>query len=421
MTVRRIGSTLRSALEKYSKRMPAAGRLWCAALVATAALVYAPESASSASLLAVSDANAPRHSTASHTRSFEETVKVGTRAPANRAMAPAGPRTGPHQANRASALRSMPSDSIVKWRRLLDKIAKASKRGESAVTLRRIVLYAMTAPSDAEFHSRIAQLPVTITDSAGAQDGVFGHYRNYGVRGVTRASFFVRDGVGNRNFSRDEDRSWIDGEGERISVADPALARAENAGGKSMRDCSMTSPYDNLYYEGDCATEEDIDDGMAAIAAMDAEINYDYAEASCDPASDPQQCGASDDALGPEANVSAPRYESVDMREDGSENSALPDFVDLSLVSGCTASGPIDAAGKPDAHGNTRRGCVQQGLDAAAGILGWGLAKYGAYLVLTSVEVPPVGAVVAAVAGSILAGWGAVSGVASYLTCYGAK
>jgi hypothetical protein len=82
-----------------------------------------------------------------------------------------GARDQSLQVRRAAAaagfrsLRSAAKDSIASWNKALDLIAKSAKNGESSVALRRQILRAIESSSDAEYHTKIAQLPVTVLDS----------------------------------------------------------------------------------------------------------------------------------------------------------------------------------------------------------------------------------------------------------------
>ncbi|MGH7655167.1 MAG: hypothetical protein ACREN6_10945 [Gemmatimonadaceae bacterium] len=309
------------------------------------------------------------------------------------------------------------ADSLAAWSKLLDKIAKMSKRGERAVELRRTLLYALAAPSDEIFHLRLSKLPVTVTDSLGEESGRSGYFRNYAVRGVTRARYFVPANAKERSRAKLGTSGWFEGEGEPLPSLqlEGSVSTGPNRSGAT--DCSMTSPYDGLYYEGDCATQEDIDDGYAEIASMDDEINGDYDEAvdDCNASPDPSQCTATDETAGSGLPERAATTFGLEMLEDGSDGySMLPSVGLISAERGCSSAPSLSSSGLLS---DTRNHCFQQAIDAAAGVAGWGLAKYGAYLVLTAEVDPPVGAVVAAVGGSILVGWGFVSSVSTYMGC----
>jgi hypothetical protein len=118
-------------------------------------------------------------------------------------------------------LRGLPADSITKWRAGLDRLAKVSRHKEASVALSRIILDAVTASTDVEYRTKIAQLPVTITDSAGLDAaGRVGTYRNYSVYGKTRISVF-------RPTAGDTDETPLT-TGSGSDSADPGLTEDES-------------------------------------------------------------------------------------------------------------------------------------------------------------------------------------------------
>lgn len=101
-------------------------------------------------------------------------------------------------------LRSIFADSVAKWNAALDKAAALSRRGESSVRLRRKVLRALAAPTDAAMYAQLSELPVDVSDSGGYQGSTPGIYRTYSV-GTSRFSRFIANQSSSILRERDEE------------------------------------------------------------------------------------------------------------------------------------------------------------------------------------------------------------------------
>lgn len=350
-------------------------------------------------------------------------VQTSPRMSHDRLSAPTSPMDSSIRGNTVAGmktLRRLPAEALHRWGLALDSLARSSKRGEAAVASSRIILRALIAPSEQAYHAELARLPVTISMTAGVSGGVTGYYRNYSVNGVVRAKSFVPASAsrGVAGPFDEESENALEGEGDGSPVAATTVDYAVDAPRVApVVDCSAT--YNSTYYEGECATQGELDEGLATIAALDAEVSgtISEAESSCSTIqSNPSQCGGweTEDELELEEMGSAETFFSAVTLEDGLASAPMSQFAALTCrADAITATGVASTL-----TGVSRPDCTTQAIDAAVGIVGWGLAKYGAYMVLTSATVPPAGAVAAAVGGSILAAWSLVSGVSGYLTCH---
>ena len=147
------------------------------------------------------------------------------------------------------------------------------------------------------------------------------------------------------------------------------------------RDCSYTDA-DGNYYSGDCATQEDIDDGWATYASAQAEVDDIQTEVDEEQSSYcSQQIIPTDDCSGSSSLVRGSQASSL------SETAAPSDG---SVVHG----GPFAA--------DAGLGCLGASIAYGVSLGATGLTFLGLSVVLTS-EAPPVTAVVAACGAVVLA------------------
>jgi hypothetical protein len=295
-------------------------------------------------------------------------------------------------------LRSGPTaDTLEKLRDKLEAFAKISKRGPASVAITLQVVDAFGATSHEEFHNRIAKLPVTISAAPTVdQSGRAGVRRDYFVKGKLKYTFF---------FSTDRGASH----------AEVAATNSESTPGNEQTDDTAagasSSPPAPLARadcdDGDCATQEDIDDAISAVAAMQDDIDADEGEAAamqsdyCSvTAIDPDLCGShthevsSFDASAQEWGISGP------------EDAESPLEIWTCRKSPATAFG----------YATSGNSCAGDGIFAALGVGAWIASKAALWDVVTAVEVSSAG-LGAALFGALAAGAMAGYGIGTFINC----
>ena len=175
------------------------------------------------------------------------------------------------QATSVRSARRIPEDSLRTWSMALDKVAARSRRGEASVALRRQLLHALSAPTDELLHSRFAQLPVTIWDSAGYEQGVAGNYRNYSVRGKTRVSVFYRNNAHGEDFTKNSLTGWLEEENQPVDRGSGSGDAHSPADVPTVTFCEVDTP-ETGYMSGDCATQQELDEAASALSLIDADV-----------------------------------------------------------------------------------------------------------------------------------------------------
>lgn len=304
------------------------------------------------------------------------------------------------------------ADSLRKWSAILDRIAEGSKRGAAAVAMRRQILVALSAPAKAGYHAAIAQLPVTARDSLGVSNGETGVFRNYAVNGVTRVRVFTPErrssagpgGVDELPLESDDLR--LDG-----PIADGG------AGERAIATTSETCTTDFMgYYDvGECATAQEQDDAMAQLAAMDAEIAADNAEAQA--ACSEVKC---DEANYYEIELSAAAggdsFGSVGPTLGGPHDESASDSprIEYMIRASCLATAVPDAVAVSGTDGTRGGSCLNQALVAGFTVAGWIGVKYSAVLAISGASTAGVGWIVF---GAMTSGWGAAVAVMDLYNC----
>jgi hypothetical protein len=274
----------------------------------------------------------------------------------------------------------------------------------------RQVIDAIAAPKE-EFHDRIAELPVSIKVSAAGGDAGRGQTRrDYFVSGKLRLSAFV-----SASAAANVD---VDAEPSPEPRQEPGRAGEETEEDLLHPYCEYTHPETNEFFSGECATQQEVDDAYAAIAAMDTEIeaalleqetvHEEYCETLTEileePAADEEGCDPSSAAQPPmTVQQSSPDETPFDAMwgEESLETLRLSSISD---------------DGIPGVPGR----CEAVAIFSAITVVGWVGSKWGAIHVLTAmttVTPPPASAVAWAVFFSLTAGAGAAFAVASYIEC----
>lgn len=326
--------------------------------------------------------------------------------PARAAAAPNGPNHGTEvsrTASRANAsrssggafaelrrLREIVGFSTTEWRASLDEIARVSPRGESAVATRRIILEALEAESDAEFHRILRRLPRRLAELPNRPSSILANAYSMSEEHGRRTS------------------------GPNAGVGDVHL----------MSEC--TTIWEGLEYTGECATPEEIEAALALVAALDAEIAADYAEAqtlcvetfgtveSCGPGSvEPYE---EEEEFQPAADGELTG--SLDLAGDLSSGPGAMFGVSLAKFSGTTCDrGDLATGGNEDQVAETS--CAGPAIMAGFGLASWLISKAGAYNVIKhGASKSGVGI---AVAGIIIGGVSAGYSIGDYLVCVKAR
>ncbi|HEX7122965.1 MAG TPA: hypothetical protein VF178_11385 [Gemmatimonadaceae bacterium] len=295
-------------------------------------------------------------------------------------------------------LRAAASDSLESWRRNLELLAGVSKRRRESVVLLTQVLEALAARTDAEFHERVAALPVTISETAGRDaKGNPGVYRTYSVKGISRIRLF-RPLQGFAPAGRPDDGLAsepleLEGEGESADVAWSSVSYGDVAPIESGTDwCEMTDE-DYGYFEGECATQQEVDDAASILASMETDNNDIIDDVTSDSIAycnqipqDYEYCNASFADGGALFEAHETQYYHAGHFSDRSES--LEEW-----VLGMPSSGPTAAFGLQDS-------CLLEGILHGAAVVGWLHSKTAAIRIIlrfgTSAH-PPAGAVAWAV------------------------
>ncbi len=302
----------------------------------------------------------------------------------------------------------------------LDSIARASRRGEAAVMLRRHILTAFRSSSNAEFQAAVAKLPVTVVKEFASQAGRSGELVHYLFRGERKLSRFVPEvRTTDPSFAGDWARELPIGTGPSPTETEwTSLVSSEPASF-----CVLDDPQGG-YFEGECATQEEIDAGVAFVLSLDAELSADHQEAI-----EIEQCLAERD---PE--VAYPPGPCLQDSFDDADAEYIDEAEPLWLEDGPAS----DANGWPElARANAQlsagelclekvgpireyRSCANDAAMAATAVVGWVGTKVGLLGMMTATTPPPASAVAWGVFFAGTVGWGAASAVSAWITCMNA-
>lgn len=250
---------------------------------------------------------------------------------------------------------------LAEWEKQLDQTARRSRRGESAVTKRRIILAALRASSDAEYRQNIRRLR-TRTATGNADDGDLSraHVLGESTHRDSQADGFVGD--------MDPD----------VRISGPHPGPSNTA---VPFQCSTT--WEGVVYEDECATQEELDEANATIDALDAETQADYAEAqqTCNEVYGPEheECRFSEDKESDFAQAGA--FASAPPARHLSAPMTLASFAGLED----TDNPPCEAMNLERADGGVevdRGSCVGDGIMAGAAVANWAFSKIAANEVL---------------------------------------
>lgn len=159
-------------------------------------------------------------------------------------------------------------DELSQAREKLAQYGSTSDRSRS-VSLSLRVLDAMSAPSEAVYRQRMNELPVTIHRNAERdQLGRDGLVTEYWVKGKKWGSRFEPT---TPEWKGPSETSSIDGGPSATSLE---LARSE------YEPCTYTN--EDGTWAGECATQQDIDDGWTQLAALDSDLGSVQSDQAAD-------------------------------------------------------------------------------------------------------------------------------------------
>jgi hypothetical protein len=297
-------------------------------------------------------------------------------------------------------------DTLANLRAAYREFEKVSKRGDTAFVMTHQVIDALGAPKE-EFHDRIAQLPISIeVSNVGLREGREHTRRDYFVSGKLRFSVFVSVSAADKLDSPAQPSSEWSEPGEEIEELSANLSLSTY--------CEYTDPVTQEFFSGDCATQQEIDDGLAAIAAMDSEIeaalieqeevHAEYCEAILMEI-DPEEPEEDEIGCDPSNNAAMQAKQSL---QEGPMTGAMSDEESLEGLQ------PVSTSD----HGvlAVRGECAAQAIFGSIAVITWIGAKYGAVAVMTTAGLP-ASAVPWAVFGALTTGAAAAYGVATYIQC----
>lgn len=301
---------------------------------------------------------------------------------------------------RHSHLLAASRDSISAWRRALDRIAASSKRGEQSVVMRRSILRAMSANSDTEFRAAMASLPVVVSDAAGEERGLSGTRRSYSLNGKVYVTRFIPSE--NRSEFAAVDVGATDFNAE-VAASGPSDHETTPDASRRFETADECSPYlyEDVWYYGECATQQEIDDAIALTVALDSEITADYEEAqsSCLALYGNSSC------VYDQESTFASAVPILD-------NFARPaGFVSTDGASpgGCDSAGDsVSESHRDPSYETVTRmdDCMGEAIAATGAVGRWLFAKRAAYQLMMGVTKTGVGAVVFGVTvGGLMAGY----------------
>lgn len=210
----------------------------------------------------------------------------------------------------------------------------------------------------------------------------------------------------------------------RVSLLSDVKARNRAVSGRSYSPpaldwCEYYSE-ESGYIEGECATQQALDEAAATIAAMDAEITGAQQEVELveyclmnpddyETCSEQTTLGNAPSVVLADAGWPAPGAGVLDL-EDGSNDLADPFALDpFARGSACVPGNTpteVEVAGSP----GRSTSCTNEAAQAAIGVVAWVGSKAAAAAVM-SAAAPPATAVGWAVFGALTSGWAAVSAV----------
>lgn len=265
-----------------------------------------------------------------------------------------------------SSLRQIPKDSIKSWRKSLDLMAHLSKRGEKSVEMRRIILDALAANSDAEYHAIMRRLRDKVSESkkvATVATSAADVSRPLTAGDVVAKPRFVNA----MNVLPNSDVSF---------AYSPAASASDGARPGALRpatlldDCSST--WEGVQYVGECATSEEIANAIASVEALSTELTADYSEARalC-------ELTALDGCPAVYRSPSGDHRGSIILASSPSLVAAPTFAASLDNLRGAPCSAPYlvsEGSNEP----NTNNSCALEGLMAGVSMGMWLIAKLGA-------------------------------------------
>lgn len=255
--------------------------------------------------------------------------------------------------------------SVDSLRRLLE--------GQSSYDVSGVIqiLDALSARTSAEYHKRVRRLPVVVTSSrslVGA--GRRGVNKTFTHRSGHKRTFFIADDLVPAHQPSAESLSTNDAAapgGERESVEPESVLVTQ-----SSSYCEYTDPED-VYYSGECATQQEIEDAQILYVAMEAEALY--AEAEGNAALEFDEYCSSFIIPPPECPQGGP--------------DTADDAADALLLEGVETGLEVVVSVAPTI--SCVRDCTSQGIAFGAAVANWGFRSWKIAAALTAIQ-PVAGA-----------------------------
>lgn len=308
-----------------------------------------------------------------------------------------------HQGTSPAAFSALPNvqggitpEILAKIRADLRRFEKVSKRGAAAFTMTHQVIDAFGAPKE-EFHDRIAQLPVSVSvTTIGHEAGRNHTRRDYYVSGQLKLSVVVSVPAGEEPsrpaLSSSAEFNTPEGDAEEVHVSAPSNY------------CEYTDPETSEFFSGDCATQQEIDDALIAIAAVESEIEWVSLE--LDETFEEYCANITEITVRWEEGCESQNFSTL-FHQSAPDAGLLPYGESADTVYECSSS---DSATLSDVS------CAAEIYFAGLAVAGWFGTKYAALAVMTAIA-PPAAAVAWAAFGVIAGGASAAFGVASAIQC----
>ena len=305
----------------------------------------------------------------------------------------------------AEARRVDPS-ILERARATIQKLSKLKGAGWNGMAMSLQIITALEAPTQEEFHAAMRELPITIVRSS-MRDGFgrTGVMIEFLLNGERRASVtMVRSG-----------ESVEIAEAEAVEAGSEEAEAAEASGMPSFTSsrewCNYDEDPNSEWYgeEGECATEQELEDAMLTMVASEYEIEMLQQEADeayeewledCLDYYEYEDCTSEEPVL---AHVSEASPVLVEATESLILGEASPDAVSAALT---------EAPTNPAAESILAPPCTYKKVVVGANVAFWGWAKIGvvmaakAFVLAPVAATGPVGWILAgAVVASLAANW----------------
>lgn len=284
----------------------------------------------------------------------------------------------------------------------LEQVAPVLKGGTGSVAMMLQLARALEAPTRENHRNVLAKLPLSVRISS-ARDG--SARRDFYVRGTLKLSVFGATDAADPMPQRFA--TWRGGV--------PSAQSASSLTASSDEDWCTTEFQGVVYYD-ECATQQDVDDGWATIAALDYEVDGLESQFNAAIAShcggDPYACDDLPEPESGEEEIGAPTVVA------GGIPGRVQDHLLLDARLRPSDDEDCGHSGSPHLVVASGGDCAVAAISAVAGLYGFGLAKDAAVGLLTSaVKVTARRALLVGLGGTVTAALSVGIGVGAFLEC----